>query len=208
MSKVLKILFTLLVFIIPTTIESSSNDNYWHFYKIGEYYKDMYNVLSSKGYIKGKYSIDTLPISSPVPLNTIDITSDYGYRIHPIFRVKLFHHGIDFGLKLMTPIVATANGVVVGVKYSRHGYGNRIVIQHGKSFSTMYAHLSRIRVKEGEIVHRNDTIGLSGNTGLSTGPHLHYEIRYHNKSIDPMFFTYTKSTERNRKHYITYLKTI
>jgi len=116
------------------------------------------------------------------------ISSYFGYRIDPIYKIKKHHDGIDFTAPIGTPVYATGDGIVTLVKYSNRGYGNQIEISHGYSYKTKYAHLSKIMVKEGDSVKRGQIIGLVGNTGKSVGPHLHYEVRKNNVPINPINF--------------------
>ncbi|MCP3659177.1 MAG: peptidoglycan DD-metalloendopeptidase family protein [Bacteroidetes bacterium] len=115
------------------------------------------------------------------------ISSVFGYRVHPVSGRTELHKGIDIANRRGTPIIATADGVV---KYANWlgGYGKLILIKHGYGYSTLYGHLSKILVKHGQKVKKGDRIGLMGNTGISTGSHLHYEIRYYNKSKNPLNF--------------------
>lgn len=136
--------------------------------------------------INSEYKIREIPIRSPLPIKSnYYISSDFGMRLHPILKRRLMHKGIDFAVSKDTPVESTANGVVVKTKHSFFGHGNRVLIKHSNGYSTLYSHLSEILVHPGDTVSARDTIGLSGNTGLSTGPHLHYEIKKDNKSIDP-----------------------
>ena len=98
------------------------------------------------------------------------------------------HSGIDFTAKIGTDINATGDGVVTSVKVSRTGYGKHVIIDHGFGYKTLYAHLSAFKVSKGQKVKRGDIIGKVGNTGTSTGPHLHYEVIRNNKKIDPAHF--------------------
>lgn len=118
--------------------------------------------------------------------NKINITSFYGPREFLVGGVirKDFHRGIDFAIPPGTPIVASADGKVINSKY--YGtYGNYIELEHEGGYKTVYAHNSRLMAKTGETVKRGDVIAISGNTGLSTGPHLHFEIKYNNQLVDP-----------------------
>ena len=113
----------------------------------------------------------------------------YGMRLHPVHADWRFHHGLDLTADTGTPVYATGDGLVTLAKYSG-GYGNVIFVNHGYGFETRYAHLSRIKVTEGQKVTRGELIGLVGNTGVSTGPHLHYEVLYKDKWINPIHFMY------------------
>jgi len=108
--------------------------------------------------------------------------------MHPILKYRRMHDGIDFTAPTGTKIFAAGDGVVESVKLSRTGYGNVVVVDHGFGYKTLYAHCSRIPVKEGDKVTRGTVIGLVGNTGLSTGPHLHYEVQKNGKKINPINF--------------------
>lgn len=112
------------------------------------------------------------------------ISSEYGYRIHPIFKTRKFHSGIDIAAPRGRSIVAADSGVVI---YSGRfgGYGKTIIIDHGKNQTTVYGHQSRLLVKKGEKVQKGQVVGLVGSTGYSTGPHLHFEIRVGGKVVNP-----------------------
>ncbi|MFH0999239.1 MAG: M23 family metallopeptidase, partial [Bacteroidota bacterium] len=116
------------------------------------------------------------------------ISAFYGYRIHPIYKTKIFHEGIDFSAPVGTDVYASGDGVVVEASRSNYGYGNIIEIDHGYSYTTVYAHLNGFKVREGERVKRGQTIGSVGNSGLSTGPHLHYEVRKSGNRVNPIYF--------------------
>ncbi len=118
------------------------------------------------------------------PCNGI-ISSPYGVRFHPIFNTKFFHRAIDIANKKNTPIVSTADGIVVFSGWMR-GYGNVIAIEHGQKYRTVYAHLAKSLVQKGEFVTKGQEIGKMGNTGRSTGPHVHYELHLNKRPINPM----------------------
>ena len=126
----------------------------------------------------------------PCPSST-KITSKYGYRIHPIQKVKKMHTGIDIGAKKGTDIVASAAGKVIMAKYYG-GYGNCIVVDHGGGVSTLYAHMSAYVAKEGDWVSQGQVIGKVGSTGNSTGPHLHFEVRINGSHTDPTAYVKAK----------------
>lgn len=118
----------------------------------------------------------------------IRLASGFGYRIHPIYKVKKLHTGIDFSAPTGTPIYATADGNISKVKVRFSGYGKLVEIDHGFGFKTRYAHMHEFVVKEGQKVKRGQIIGYVGNTGLSTAPHLHYEVIKGNKKINPVHY--------------------
>ena len=113
------------------------------------------------------------------------VSSPFGKRFHPIFHRYIFHSGIDLAARIGTEIFATGAGVVQEATVV-HGYGNMIKINHHFGYQTIYGHLSRILVHKGDVIHRGQLIAYSGNTGNSTGPHLHYEIRKDNKPVNPV----------------------
>ena len=125
------------------------------------------------------------PVRSDKLKRPTKLLSGYGLRIHPIHRVPKFHHGIDFTAPAGTPIQATGDGVIVRANVSA-SYGKVVEVDHGYGYKTRYAHMKKISVKKGQQVKRGQEIGLIGNTGKSVGPHLHYEIHYKGKSIDPI----------------------
>ncbi len=112
------------------------------------------------------------------------ISSDYGNRMHPIFDEVRFHTGVDLAVDMGVVIKASAEGVVT-LSESLNGYGLTVVIDHGHGLSTLYGHASELLVKAGDIVKVNDPIALVGSTGISTGPHLHFEVHQDNQHIDP-----------------------
>jgi murein DD-endopeptidase MepM/ murein hydrolase activator NlpD len=122
-------------------------------------------------------SLLSAPGIAPVAPNDFKmISSGFGLRIHPITGKLQGHEGVDFAGNIGKPIHCTGNGVVTSVEKNSAGYGNRVIINHGYGFNTLYAHMSKIIVKEGDVVERGQVIGNIGNSGSSTGPHLHYEV--------------------------------
>lgn len=112
------------------------------------------------------------------------ITSPFGYRMHPIRGRYIFHSGIDIGVASGTPIKCSANGTVIMSTWYG-GYGNCIIVDHGGGWSTLYGHCSALYVSKGKTVLQGTVIGAVGSTGMSTGPHLHFEIRYNGSPVDP-----------------------
>ena len=111
-------------------------------------------------------------------------TSRFGYRRDPFTHKTRFHSGVDIGAAFKSPVIATGRGVVSFSGYERY-YGNVVRIDHGYGYETVYAHLAKRLVEEGQAVERYDKIGLLGSTGRSTGPHIHYEVRINGKPVDP-----------------------
>jgi murein DD-endopeptidase MepM/ murein hydrolase activator NlpD len=120
------------------------------------------------------------------------VTSTFGNRIHPIFNVSLFHSGIDFSASEGTRVQSTGDGIVAFSGYDK-GYGQKIIINHGYGYKTIYAHLSKSLVRQGQKVNRGEIIALSGNTGISTGPHLHYEVQKNNVKVNPTAYFFDDS---------------
>jgi len=151
------------------------------------------NVQSSsfdelhKAALEKEKMLASLPTIMPVSKERIRLTSVFGWRRNPFNRQNFsFHSGVDFAGRVGTPIYATGDGKVESVERSRTGYGNVIVINHGYGYKTMYAHLSRTAVKKGDLVKRGQEIAYLGNTGRSTGAHLHYEVIKNGQRVNPM----------------------
>lgn len=150
---------------------------------------------TSELFLQNKYAINYYPTISPIRTKDfIKLTSPYGYRKDPFTGKKIFHEGVDISANVGAPIYASASGTVVKILYSKYGYGNRIIIKHKYGFETLYAHVNKIKVKKGQWVYKNQQIGSVGNTGRSTGPHLHYEIRKYDETRDPLGYFYTYLT--------------
>lgn len=158
------------------------------------------DVLTKKTYIQSKSFDDVLALSkragdmascipaippiAPVP-GTYRISSSFGYRSDPISGHSARHEGVDFACKEGNAIYATADGVVEKVQLISFGYGKNVIVDHGFGYKTRYGHMSVISVKEGDRVKRGEYIGASGNSGKSTGPHLHYEVLYKGSPVNP-----------------------
>ena len=119
------------------------------------------------------------------------LNSTFGYRNDPIDHVRRFHQGQDITVKSGTPVLSPADGVVKRAYYAG-GFGNHIKLEHGSGYTTLFAHLSKINVKHGQIVKRGEIIGYTGNTGRSTAPHLHYEIHHNGKPQNPLDYFFSE----------------
>ncbi|MRD73861.1 peptidoglycan DD-metalloendopeptidase family protein [Rhodocyclus tenuis] len=131
--------------------------------------------------------IKTILLPTNLPIRASAIGSGFGWRTDPIAGVQAMHEGIDFIAEPGTRVIAAAGGVVASAEFHPQ-YGNLIEIDHGNDFVTRYAHLSRILVKPGQVIKRGQEIGASGNTGRSTGPHLHFEVRLKGVPQNPARF--------------------
>jgi murein DD-endopeptidase MepM/ murein hydrolase activator NlpD len=139
--------------------------------------------------------ISSIPAIQPVSNKDLRrVASPFGVRMHPFYKVLKMHTGMDFTAPTGTEVYATGDGVISDVIYSSRGYGNTIIIDHGFSYKTLYAHLSSIIVKPGQKVKRGEVIGLVGNTGMSMAPHLHYEVRKNDEPINPINFYFNDLT--------------
>ncbi len=126
------------------------------------------------------------PSIQPVSLQDFYwISSVFGYRTDPMTKLRTMHKGIDFASSVGTPVYATGDGIVKSASYSSGGYGREIIIDHGFGYTTLYGHLNSILVYKGQKIKRGMVIGNIGNTGKSTGPHLHYEVRLYNRAQNP-----------------------
>ena len=138
-----------------------------------------------------KLMLTNKPSIQPIsPADRVWLTSSYGYRNDPFHKGKRMHHGIDLAGQIGIKIYATGNGRVKVASFNSYGYGNEIIIDHGFAYESIYAHLDKIYVKKGENVKKGQLIGTLGDTGRSTGPHLHYEIRKNRKAVNPMYYFY------------------
>jgi murein DD-endopeptidase MepM/ murein hydrolase activator NlpD len=128
-----------------------------------------------------------IPNGSPVEYK--GVTSKFGYRTHPTLNRKEYHRGTDLRAAMNTPVYATADGVVEYSGYHKtSGYGRLIILDHSYGFKTFFGHLKKMTVKAGEFVRKGDLIGYSGNSGMSNGPHLHYEVRFIQRPLNPYWF--------------------
>jgi murein DD-endopeptidase MepM/ murein hydrolase activator NlpD len=149
-----------------------------------EYRTDSLTALESQ-LLDQQIRRSLLPTVTPILGNYVG--SGFGWRVDPIVGAGAMHEGIDFAADIGTPVVAAAGGVVV-LAEKHPQYGNLVEIDHGNDFTTRYAHMSKMTVKEGQVIRRGKEIGLSGNTGRSTGPHLHFEVRFKGVAQNPARF--------------------
>jgi murein DD-endopeptidase MepM/ murein hydrolase activator NlpD len=136
----------------------------------------------------------SIPSVQPIPTDQTAISSGYGQRLHPIHKIVKMHAGMDFTSPVGTEIHATGDGTVEFADYATNGYGIHVIIDHGFDYKTLYGHMDQLKVRRGEKVKRGDLIGYVGNTGLSAGPHLHYEVHKNNEPIDPANFFFNDLT--------------
>ena len=136
-----------------------------------------------------------IPSIQPISNRTLNrVSSGFGYRIDPVYKDRRLHPGLDFTAPIGTPIYAAADGVVKDAGFNTGGYGNRVVVNHGFGYETLYAHMVRIKARVGTRVKRGEVIGYVGSTGKSTGPHLHYEVHKNGTQLDPIYFFYNDLT--------------
>ncbi|BBE19219.1 peptidase, family M23 [Aquipluma nitroreducens] len=160
------------------------------------------DILSKEAYIQAKSYDDVMkmamnkeelvagmPAIMPISNKSLKSTaSGWGYRIHPIYKIKQFHYGMDFTANIGTPIYATGDGVVKDVQSIGGGFGKFVIIDHGFGYETLYGHMSDFKVKKGDKVKRGSVIGLVGNSGTSTGPHVHYEVHKNGEPVNPQYY--------------------
>lgn len=159
-------------------------------------------VIQSKSYddllkmaVSKEKMLASIPAIQPIANKDLERTaSGWGYRIHPIYKIKKFHYGIDFTAPTGTEIYVTGDGTIEQIESSHRGYGNSIIIDHGFGIKTLYAHLDRINVRQGQKVKRGDIIGFVGNSGLSTAPHLHYEVLRSGEKVNPINYFFNDLT--------------
>jgi murein DD-endopeptidase MepM/ murein hydrolase activator NlpD len=136
-----------------------------------------------------------IPSIQPISNRNLNrVSSGFGYRIDPVYKDRRLHPGLDFTAPIGTPIYSAADGVVKDAGFNTGGYGNRVVVNHGFGYETLYAHMVRIKARVGTKVKRGEVIGYVGSTGKSTGPHLHYEVHKNGTILDPIYFFYNDLT--------------
>ena len=153
------------------------------FEEIGDMVKNKENLLAA------------IPSIQPVSNKNLSrVASGFGYRIDPVYKDRRAHMGLDFTAPMGTPIYATADGRVKDAGYNTGGHGNRVVVNHGFGYETLYGHMVRIKARIGETVKRGEVIGYVGNSGKSTGPHCHYEVHRNGIPVDPIYYFYNDLT--------------
>jgi murein DD-endopeptidase MepM/ murein hydrolase activator NlpD len=132
--------------------------------------------------------LEDLPSGRPVK-NFKGVSSSFGWRRHPIKDTREYHRGIDYRGDEKDPVIATASGVVEYAGYhKKSGYGNLVILSHDHGFKTLYGHMSQLKVKTGQVIRQGQEIGFVGSTGLSSGPHLHYEVSFVQRKLNPTAF--------------------
>lgn len=168
--------------------------------KLDQIRKELY--IQSKSFdaviaeLKNKeHMTECIPAIQPISISDYGRISDYfGRRRDPFTGNIRMHCGMDFTGPIGTEIYVTGNGIVEKAGYSAYGYGKEVVVNHGYGYKSIYAHLHQINVNKGDSVTRGQVIGTLGNTGRSTGPHLHYEVRKHNKAVNPFYYYFNDLT--------------
>ncbi len=150
-------------------------------------YDQVYQMVKNK-----ETMLASIPAIQPISNKNLKrMASGYGYRIHPIYKTRRMHWGMDFTAPTGTEIHSTGDGKIKIAKHSKKGYGYHVIVDHGYGYETIYAHMSKIAVKTGQKVNRGDLLGYVGNTGLSTAPHLHYEVHKNGNKVNPINFYYS-----------------
>ena len=175
------------------------------------------DILSKQAYIQSKSYDEVmklalnkekltacLPAIMPISNKSLKSTaSGWGFRIHPIYKIKQFHYGMDFTAQIGTPIYATGDGVIKDVQSIGGGYGKWVMIDHGFGYETLYGHMSRFNVKKGDVVKRGSVIGFVGSTGTSTGPHVHYEVHKNGKPVNPQYYYFKDLNAQEYEKMVT-----
>ncbi len=153
-------------------------------------FEEVYELAKSKDTM-----LKCIPAIQPVSNKELKrLASGFGMRIHPIYKIAKMHTGLDFTADIGTEIYATGDGVIESIESKFSGYGQHVIINHGFGYESLYAHMSRVAVRPGQKVRRGQIIGYVGNTGTSTGPHLHYEVIKNGEKVDPSFYFYSDIT--------------
>ncbi len=175
------------------------------------------DILSKQAYIQAKsYDevlqlalnkeklISSMPAIMPISNKSLKSTaSGWGYRFHPIYKINQFHYGMDFTASIGTKVYATGDGVVKDVQSIGGGYGKFIVLDHGFGYQTLYGHMSGFTVKIGDQVKRGNVIGFVGNSGTSTGPHVHYEVHKNGTPVNPQYYYFKDLNAQEYEKMVT-----
>lgn len=209
----------------PYDFNDNNEDSYWDTYERlsemseSDLYKELTSKLSTvdnnlqnlnritididKSVAELGDKIINIPAIQPIINNELTLlTASYGMRIHPFYKSLALHKGVDYTVPTGTRVFATADGKVESVVTRKTTSGLNVVISHGGGFETLYSHLSQINVRKGQKVRRGDIIALTGNSGLSLAPHLHYEVRYNGESVDPINYFFAELTPREYQRMI------
>ena len=152
-------------------------------------YDEVFNMAKDKANM-----LASIPAIVPLARGHERLISGFGPRIHPVYKTLRPHTGVDFAAPTGTPIYSTGNGVVTRAERNRHGYGIMVQINHGYGYETLYAHMSKLNVRVGQEVKRGEVVGLVGSTGVSTAPHLHYEIIKNGIKVNPVHYFFDDIT--------------
>jgi murein DD-endopeptidase MepM/ murein hydrolase activator NlpD len=153
-------------------------------------YAEINNMVKNKEKL-----LKAIPAIQPISNKDLNrIGSSFGYRTDPIYKNIRMHQGMDFTAPSGTPIYATADGVIEAAGFSPDGYGNKVVINHGFGYQTLYGHMIKVNTQTGQSVSRGQVIGYVGSTGKSTGPHCHYEVIKRGTKVDPIYYFYNDLT--------------
>jgi murein DD-endopeptidase MepM/ murein hydrolase activator NlpD len=165
-------------------------------------FEDSYDELNSKLEQLGSKR-NNIPSIQPITNHQLTLlTAAYGTLMHPFYRTLRSHQGVDYVVPEGTRIFATADGVVREVKGKNSTSGITVVIDHENGYTTTYSHLEATKVEDGQRVQRGDIIALSGNSGLSLAPHLHYEVRYNDMRVDPIHYFFMELTAEEYQRII------
>ena len=157
-------------------------------FEVDEVGEELESRLDAAAITSSVRAVMLTQIPNGAPVMDSYISSGFGKRKHPVSGKFRMHRGTDFGVNIGTPVYAPADGVIEVTRPSNKGSGNYLRMQHSYGFTSSYSHLQKFAVKSGDFVRKGDLIAYSGNSGLSSGPHLHYEIRFVGRALNPYDF--------------------
>ena len=162
-------------------------------------FDEVYKMASTK-----KDRMDHVPAIMPLAKNSCSVISGFGTRYHPILHYRRMHTGVDLSAKTGTPIYATGDGVVkvAGRSDDMGGYGIAVLIDDGYGYQSLYAHMSEVKVRQGQSVKRGELLGLVGSTGLASGPHCHYEVWLNGNKVNPVYYFFNDLTPKEYEEVI------